>query len=324
LQIQQLDLSAHEARDWELFVDWCVSFGQSALSTDPGHLGNFIDAFPAPIETQKRRTRAIRKALRLHQIPQLSTDTQGDAAVQNSRALRVGPAWASVSRALAEVPKYHHPKHFDVAVRGRRDGWLLVLIGVLRFTRNEARELSQSNIQLFPHLAIAGRSVPKIEPIAQCPACAVTRWLRITGAASFGFVNEVRETLDPNTLTNKGSTLLNAPVHDCIVELDELWRQANTLLPAVDQHGWVSSAPMSIRSVSAAMANRQGLDAITERRVMPRPDREQISRFANATMNELAQAYDDVDQMATIALSRLNSITNDGDAMLDYLSAAGL
>ena len=42
-------------------------------------------------------------------------------------------------------------------------------------------------------------------------------------------------------------------------------------------------------------------------------------RYADATMNELAAAYDDVDQRAAALLLRLREIVGEGDEMLDHL-----
>ena len=162
--------------------------------------------------------------------------------------------------------------------------------------------------QLYPRIAVKGRSVPKGDVVAECPACAVTRWLRIAGAASFGFWNEVQEAVSP--------VGVNELAHDCESGLDGVWRQANTLLPAVDRHGWVSSEAMSVRSISATMAHRQALGVVAEikTRVMPTG-----GRFADATMDELADAYSDVDQRAAAALLRLKEIVGEGDEMLDLL-----
>jgi len=284
--------SARESRDWALFTDWCESMGVVPLPSPPEAISDFLAALPAPIEAQGRRVRAIRRAHERAHVPFELPDSQ-------ATALRAGAQWASVSRALAQVPKYHHPKGFQEAVRGRRDGWLMVLVGTLGLTRNEARMLAQEEIELFPQLCIKGRPVLRDGSPDECPKCAVTRWLRIAGAASFGFWNEVKETVSP--------VGVDPGAHDCATGLDGVWRQANTLLPAVDRHGWVTADPMSARSVSATMAARQTLGPVAELTVYPsRPP--VTGRFADATMNELADAYSDVDERAAAVMLRIKEL----------------
>jgi hypothetical protein len=299
--------TSRETRDWELFVDWCESMDAAPLPTTPETISDFLTAFPAPIEAQGRRVRAVRRAHERAGEP-LVLPTAPRPSV-----LREGDPWAPVPRALAQVVKYHHPKGFHLAIRGRRDGWLIVLVGTLGFTRNEARDLVHDDVQHFPQITIKGKPVPKAEPAAECPACAVTRWLRIAGDASFGFWSDVQQSVSPEDVDEQA--------HDCQVGLDGLWRRANTLLPAVDRHGWVSSEAMSVRSISATMARRQALGVVAEIKARAVPT---AGRFANATMNELADAYDDVDQRAAAALLLLKEIVGDGDEMLGHLKSFDL
>ncbi|MET0885012.1 MAG: hypothetical protein ABWX92_01055 [Mycetocola sp.] len=279
----------------------------TSLPTSAETVSEFLTAFPAPIESQGRRVRAIRRAheragapLELPKGPMPSV-------------LREGGPWAPVPRALAQVVKYHHPKGAHVAIRGRRDGWLIVLVGTLGFTRNEARSVTQADVQLFPQITIKGRAVARTEPATECPACAVTRWLRIAGDASLGFKSEVWRTISPIDV--------DEDEHDCEVGLDGLWRKASTLLPAVDSHGWVTAKAMSARSISAAMARRQTLGVVAEIKKRARPTG---GRFADASMNELADAFSDVDERAAAVLLRLNEIVGESTDMLDHLKEISL
>jgi hypothetical protein len=296
-----------EARDWALFSDWCESVDASPLPTTAEAVAAFLTAFPATIEAQGRRVRAIRRAHERAGAPlELPTGPR-------PRVFRDGEPWAPAPRALAQVVKYHHPKGSQVAIRGRRDGWLIVLVGTLGFTRNEAREVIEADVKLHPQLSIKEKPVPRAEPAAECPACAVTRWLRIAGDASFGFWSEVHRSISPDGV--------DEDAHDCQVGLDGSWRQATTLLPAVDSHGWVSADAMSTRAISATMARRQTLGVVAEitKRSAPNP-----GRFANATMNELADAYSDVDERAAAVLLRLKEIVGDSTDMLDHLKEISL
>lgn len=296
-----------EARDWELFVDWCASMELASLPTEAEVLATFLAEFPAPIETQGRRVRAVRKAHESAGQPLTLP------VAERASALRNGPEWASVPRALAQVPKYGHPKGFEAVVRGRRDGWLIVLVGLLGLSRGAARHLDQAVVQLFPRITIKDQPIPRLDPAAECPACAVTRWLRIVGAASFGFTNEIKTTISPGDV--------DAAEHDCAAGLDGVWRQANTLLPSVDRHGWASADPMSERSVSAVMARRQTLGPVADVKARVTPTG---GPYEHATMSELADAYDDVDQRAAAVMLRLKAIVDEGDGMLDKLKSFGL
>lgn len=297
--------SHRETRDWELFADWCQSMDLTPLPTTAEVIADFLAAFPAPIESQGRRVRAIRR-MHVRTGEHLALPT---APVPS--ALREGGEWAPVARALAQVPKYEYPKNFHAALRGRRDGWLIVLVGVLGLSRNQARTLCQSDVQLAPHIAIKGALVPGVDTAsaAECPACAVTRWLRIAGPASFGFRSEVQHLVTPEGV--------DVSTHDCTIDVDDAWRQATTLLPAIDRYGWVSPVPMTARSVSATMARRQTLGPLAVVRSLPvRAE----GRFADATLDEVADAYDDIDRQAAAILLRLQEILGDTSEMLDHLT----
>lgn len=296
---------SREARDWSLFVDWCESMETPPVPATAELVADFLAAFPAPLEAQGRRVKAIRRAHERSGAP-LALPT-----AEPVRAFREGAKWASVTRVLAEVPKYHHPKNFQAALRGRRDGWLIVLIGVLGLSRQAARYLDQSDIVLFPRLTIKDKPIARTGPPSECPACAVTRWLRVAGEASSGWSDTVKRIVSPIGLDESA--------HDCAVGLDGSWRQASTLLPGVDRHGWVSPEPMSTRAISAAIAFRQALSGVTESRQHLSPPA--TGRFAEATLNELADAYDDVNQRAAAALLRLNEILEESNEMLDHIKS---
>lgn len=296
---------SREARDWSLFVDWCESMETPPIPATSELIADFLTAFPAPLEAQGRRVKAIRRSHERAGVPLVLP------TAEPVRAFREGAEWASVPRALAQVPKYHHPANFQAALRGRRDGWLIVLIGVLGLSRREARDLDQNDVVLYPCIAIKGKPIAKTQPPSECPACAVTRWLRVAGEASSGWTDTVKRVVGPIGLDESA--------HDCEVGLDGLWRQASTLLPGVDRHGWVSPEPMSRRAITAAIAFRQALGEASESR--QRVSTTATGRFANATLNELAAEYDDVNRRAAAALLRLNEILEESNEMLDHIKS---
>lgn len=300
--------TAQESRDWSLFVDWCASTDADPIPASTTTVSGFLEAFPAPIDAQGRRVRAIRKAHERAGAPLALPTSQWPSV------MREGARWAPLPRALAQLPTFQHRKNFQTALRARRDGWLLVLTGVVGLSRHQAREIVQQDVVLFPQLAIKGIPIPKTDPAAECPACAVTRWLRVAGAASFGWWIEIKELVSPEGV--------DEALHDCLVGLDGAWRTATTLLPAIDRHGWVAGDPMSTRAISSTMAYRQSLGTVAE--ISRRAPTVVTGRFANATMNELADAYDDVDQRAAALLLRLNEIVGETDDLLSHLKSFDL
>lgn len=297
--------AVRETRDWGLFADWSRSFGRDPLPTSAELVGEFLAAFPAALETQGRRVRAIRRA---HERAGLPLELPGS---DSTRAFRTGTRWATVPQALAQVPKYQHRKNMARALRGRRDGWLIVLIGVLGLTREQARSVHQRDVVLFPTLSVLERPVPRAASPDECAACAVTRWLRVAGAASFGWWNDIKDAVSPDGVEETD--------HDCLTGLDGTWRQAETLLPAVDRHGWVTAVPMSARAISSVTAERQTPGQTAE---LPRwQPTVATGRFAAASLREVADAYDEVDQRAAAALLRLKEIVGESDEMLDHIKS---
>jgi hypothetical protein len=298
-----MTLGATALYDWSVFSDWAQSVDGGVEAVTAETVASFLAAAPAAPSTQRRRVRSIRAALVAAGLP---VDIPHRPP---STTVRTGEGWADTGRALEQLPT----AHFPVGLRGRRDGWLLVLIGVLGLTRQQARAISSADVVLFPALTIAGQTVPRAERPGECPACAVHRWLRVAGPAARGWKSEVQRAL-------------NQPLdlgHDCQVGLDGTWREAQVLAPAIDRHGWADdSAPLSADSVSNIMLVRQRLSFLPERAVAWE-DRPQ-GRYASATPAELGDAYDDVNVQLTELLARTAEILGDGTGLLDRLKSFGL
>lgn len=294
-----------EQRDWALFVDWCASWDLPALPTRPESIARFLEAFPAPLDRQTRRVRAIRRA---HE----ASGEELDLPTEDRRvALREGDGWVDVPRALAQVVKHAHLKYAHQAVRGRRDAWLLVLVGVLRFTREEARSIEPDDIRLYPRITVRGRRVPKSDLAQECPACATTRWLRVAADATLGRRITAAGIVSP--------TGVDELAHDCAVGLDGEWRFAPTLLPAIDQHGWLTQSALSIRAITSTMALRQRPGALASgvQRFVPRAA---TGRFADASLAEVYDEFGDVDRRSTELLLRMADLLGETEAALDHLS----
>lgn len=257
---------------------------------------------PGAPSTHVRRLKVIRS---IHQEARLSLDIPTRAI---PTATRIGGEWASIPLALAHTTK----QRFPVGVRGRRDAFLLVLIGTLGLSRSEARSIHQSDIQLFPEVTIRGVTIPKSEKARECPRCAVTRWLRIVNLAAFGARADLGVILDPT---------LNLDIHDCLTGLNGDWRYAPVLMASVDRHGWLdNTAPLSLRSISSIMARCQGAPGPVEEEWVPK---EYTGRFKDATNSDLADAYDDVDEKLTELLERINNAVGESDDLLGHINEIG-
>ena len=278
-------VSATERRDWALYEDWCASWNRPPAPADNTVVDEFLAEFPAKRSTQLNRVRAIRNELERRGFAMAPRPRPPAASL-----IRLSPAHASLPEALAQLPRSRRVDGF----RGRRDAWLLVLIGVLQLTRREARGLSVDDIDVSLGIRIRGRFIPTGPDPLTCPACAVTRWLRVVGVYGVGFRLSAFEVLDPRVAL--------VDDHDCETPLDDVWQQAMYLLPAIDQHGWVrTEAPMSLRSISAVAARVQ---LFTGNREQAFVTRVATGRFADASSAELVVAQDEVDDEAAELVRR--------------------
>ena len=272
--------------DQQLFVDWCAATDFASEPVGRAVLDAFFNAVPCAPSLRQRRARGILRMLTADLI-QLDFPRPAPSAT----TIRSGAGWVGVSRALDQLPTLRYP----VGLRGRRDGWLLVLIGVLGLTRCQALAATADDVVLFPELTIAGRPVSKARDAATCPACAVYRWLSVLGPAAIGFRQEVGDLLSP-----VGADL---QVHDCVSGLVGQWRSAPTLAPAIDRYGWLSGAPISTVALSAVMTFRQRPAGAPEGATVA-ASFEATGRFKDASSRELADAFDEVDARLSALLAR--------------------
>ncbi len=201
-----------------------------ALSCTTREIEAFLRDVSGPEATQKRRTRAILRALK-----------SGGLKTRSTGGLDEG--WPQL---LEKMPA----SGFPAGLRGRRDAWLLVLIAVLGMSSREALAVETRDVKLQPEIAIARRMVARADSAPACPACAVTRWLRVLGPAAAG-------------MTAMTVDILNRPhgadlIHDCSISIDQQWRNVDTLLPKMDLRGWINPAsPLSVSSLTSIIRHRQ-------------------------------------------------------------------
>jgi hypothetical protein len=283
--------------DWVLFLDWCQASELPALPASPETVESFLRATPARQSTTRRRLRAIRN---VHLAARQKLPVEIPA---RSTTIRTGEQWVPTARALTQLPTLRFP----VGLRGRRDGWLLVLIGVLGMTRREAVAVRSHHVTVSTDIQIAGKWVPRAGVAAECPSCAVTRWLRVVGPAASGFQSTVKDLLNPEGIDDTA--------HDCDTGLDGSWQRVGVLALAVDRHGWVNAGrPITVTAVSAIMRARQIPAGDPLRGFTWTPSN---GRFTHATSAELAAAYDDVDRRLDELLARAEAAMEEGAELIE-------
>jgi hypothetical protein len=163
--------------------------------------------------------------------------------------------------------------------------------------------VAQEDVQLFPRLSIRRRPVPKVDSPAECPACAVTRWLRVLAAAHAGLQNDVRDLVRPTADADD--------LHDCLVGLGGRWRSATVMLPSIDRRGWLALTPLSARAISSVVKARLAVGELARAAYVA----------PAATMSKLTDGFDDVDERAAAMMLRLQAIVDDGADLLDHMRA---
>lgn len=240
-------------------------------------LTSFLDAFPAARSTQVKRLAAI---LAVHQ-------TAGQSIEVPRLTRPVDSLWAprpgllDPAGALAQLPRYRFP----TGLTGRRDGFLIVLTGVLGLTREQARNVTPEDIDIAPGTTtILARDVPTAEVAGACPRCAVAGWLGVIAPHYERLRGSYLPLLDPTTA--------NPEAHVCERSTGDLWRNGVALLPTIDRTGAVGTGPsLSVRAITTIIATRR---IPTGRVQRTGPVLTGRGRYQAATSVELAAAQDDI------------------------------
>lgn len=281
-------------RHWDRFVDWCVAWNRTPLPAERDTVLEYLELFPGSPSTQRLRRQAIRAHHENARYPDPA------APSPEMRVWPVGDNVHHVERLLATIPKFRFP----TGVRGRRDSFLIVLLGVLGFSRGQARALSAADIDLGEQITIDGRVIRVGEDPAECCACAVTRWLRVVGPVWSGFRGEVLLLVDP--------TVGTLTTHDCGQPIVGEWRRAEQLLLPLDVHGWArTGASLSGRAISSVVPARR---AAAESDAPPEVVGPVVRRPGRFDALSAAEAYDalgDADAAVDRALERLEALQNE-------------
>lgn len=272
---------------WDRFAAWCTAWDVTALPATPDTITDYLTLFPGSASVQRLRRQAIREHHHAAGHPD---------PVPAPPQMRVWPPdhdLSAVERLLATVPKYRFP----AGVRGRRDAFLLVLLGVLGLSREQARRIDPADISLQGGVAIGGITIPIGADPAGCCACAATRWLRIVGPVWTGFRGDVYGLVNP--------TLGSLSEHDCLLPVTGEWQRAEQLLLPLDVHGWArTGVSLSGRSISTIVpARRAGAGEAAPETVGPivRP----AGRFDALSSAEAYDALGDADNAVDEAMACL-------------------
>ena len=208
---------------WALFHDWCIAADQTALPASPTVIAQFFQEVPAAASTQAKRLQAIRRVHREHGEPLALPE-----AVPAS-PWREGEGWLDLNTTIARCPA----SGWTAGLAGRRDAFLAVLIGACRLTREQARTVTGKDIRQRRDgsWAIHGQQLEVTPEPAECPACAVVRWLTVLDLWDGWGRSSLRSHL-ASARRNDEHVCMDAHEHGGLV--------VQTLLPAIDKYGWLA------------------------------------------------------------------------------------
>jgi hypothetical protein len=225
--------------EWALFVDYCAAADQPALPTTLAAVRSFFADVSGAPATRRRRLLAISRAHRdagalLYRPPEESAHDP-DAARREA------------GRLLAACPTRGWPAGFT----GRRDAFLIVLTRVLGYSHAAARTVTATDIEAGQGIVrLRGKTVPVTEDPRTCPRCVVVRWLAVLDQADGVGRHDAYQALT----TDSAPTVASEHFHTLAEQ--QRWRRARSLLPPIDQHGWIDDyhPVLSLRSIGTRLA----------------------------------------------------------------------
>lgn len=304
-------LTQYEAA-WSLYRDWALATNRNPYLSSPADLEPFLRQNPCGPSIAKLRARAV--SVRMGWVDEPS----GEATHL---------AWPGANELLLSLPEALEridPSGWPGGFRGRRDAFLLVLLGHVGLTRRQALDTRADGFEWTPEgWQLQGdliASNPSGSP-ATCLSCAVSRWFGVLGE------NDHWSSSSARTFIARSSQLLT---HDCQSPLlhrpDSYWREAHVLLPAIDRHGMTSMpvhSPMSERAVTSVLSTRRArLTAPPAPAPLNEPlgtteqPDERGQRFVEYSWDEMDQIIDDTCDRADEVNARMTALLNDTASLL--------
>jgi hypothetical protein len=269
--------------EWALFVDYCAAADQPVLPTTLAAVRGFFTEVSAAPATRRRRLLAISRAHRdagalLYRPP--------DPEAREPEAAR-----REAGRLLAACPSRGWPAGFT----GRRDAFLIVLTRVLGYSHAGARTVTATDIEAGEGIVrLRGATVPVTGDPRTCPRCVVVRWLSVLDQADGVGRHDAYQAL----ATASAPTVASEHVHT--LAEPQRWRRARSLLPPIDQHGWIDDyhPVLSLRSIGTRLAAASAREPTPE--AAPTPSAETAAEGAPAAPNH-AVSLDDAELFALLA-----------------------
>lgn len=282
-----------QAREWNLFRDWCTAAGQPFLPTTAEAIALFVEEVPAAASTRIKRIQEIRRAHRNAGLP-LALPTR-----EPLKPWRAGRGWLNLGDTLNRAPLEGWPD----GLVGRRDAFLAVLIGEAGLSREEARAVAVNEVvqDRDGGWRIAGRTVRRTLDPDPCPACALARWLHVL---------KIWDAWGRSSVRGAVCGYKRSLEHDCLETSGHSSIMLHTLLPAIDRHGWLADwKPLSTRSISAVLAYRQDAARFPHNPLplLEAPEGERPD-YQRTSIQGLEDLLDELDEQVTAALVRSETI----------------
>lgn len=222
--------------EWGLWVDWCVATGRDPTSATWADVERFVIQVPAAPTTVARRLGAIRAAYARTYVELVGAP---DDRVERLWSRSAEPQL--LSDRLAALPGYGWPH----AVRGRRDA-VILLLAAAGCSRAEIARTRPDTVAVWIAPALRGQELPRAASTYACPACALTRWLRVLSRWSGPYGLHAIEQLVEATPVEPGQ-------HDCQRRVEPEWESAPWLVCRILAGGLLTNEPVGLRAITTAV-----------------------------------------------------------------------
>jgi hypothetical protein len=308
-----------KSRHWGLFADWCTAFNHCPLPAAPETVLAFLAELPTGSATVGRRLHAIDAANRTAGWPAPSAAPAFDELLRPARPPRFDPDL--VGRALEVIPIGGWP----TGIVGRRDAALVALVCTAGLTRRQIQALRSALDGDGQLVAPTLPTLPSTPRPGTCPACAVTRWLRVHAMVVTGGWRTVRAALADLGETPADTDITHACTRPLTWPVAGEWAVGPLFAP-IGPRGTPETWALSTRSITAIVATRlspptlsapeDGWDeptAGTSGRTWGDDDRARVLAERKAAIDRFADIetrLDQADAYAETILQRLNTALN--------------
>lgn len=277
---------------YALFRGWCAATGRPLGGLSTSDVVAFLWFYPGAASTVRKRAADVLAGLAGDGHPAPAMPPAVRATVWRTPDLRM---WDDAEGALLRCPVagWRH------GLTGRRDQTVVVLAGMLGWSRAQIRALGVDQVTFGTDMVrVAGEPVPSHTDPARCGACAVARWVE-TVAWLDDSPGKTREIITLARRDQIAATHRHTPQR-----VPPTW---TVLLPPIDRYGWPGWAPLSLRSLSKIVHDRQRMDGPP---AAPDGDADgprvrASSMYADLTWDETDAVLDRICAEADVVLARV-------------------